>query len=109
MPFGGSIPRRSKISGWRSGSSIISRTFCIVSFRPPTSSYVMFGTFLISLIGSLLILTSVSSFIMTGPCGNTCATTSGIDVPNMPTGSRLPLRTALPISLFLTYWSNPTE
>ncbi|OPX63730.1 MAG: hypothetical protein A4E30_00581 [Methanomassiliicoccales archaeon PtaB.Bin215] len=42
-PLGASTPRRSNSSGWRSGSSIISRTFLTSSPRPPMSSYVTFG------------------------------------------------------------------
>lgn len=37
-PFGGSMPRRWKSSGCRKGSSTISRTRCISSWRPPMSS-----------------------------------------------------------------------
>ena len=37
-PFGGSMPRRWKSSGCRSGSSTISRTWSTASPRPPISS-----------------------------------------------------------------------
>ena len=37
-PFGGSMPSRSNSSGCFSGSSIISRTWAMVSPRPPMSS-----------------------------------------------------------------------
>mmetsp|Transcript_39102 Transcript_39102/g.92524 ORF Transcript_39102/g.92524 Transcript_39102/m.92524 type:complete len:382 (+) Transcript_39102:527-1672(+) len=43
IPFGGSMPRATNFSGWRSGSSTTSRSFSIESLHPPTSLYVTSG------------------------------------------------------------------
>merc|ERR1719210_566218 len=42
-PFGGSIPRLTKRSGWRRGVSTTSLSFSICSLQPPTSLYVTSG------------------------------------------------------------------
>jgi len=58
--LGASTPSRSKSSGWRRGSSIISRTFRTSSPRPPMSSYVTRGIFVSpSFAGFSAILSSV--------------------------------------------------
>merc|ERR1719288_491397 len=56
-PFGGSIPRLTKRSGWRRGVSTTSLSFSICSLQPPTSLYVTSGfssTCIIVTVGSIL-------------------------------------------------------
>merc|ERR1719516_948413 len=55
-PFGGSIPRLTKRSGWRRGVSTTSLSFSICSLQPPTSLYVTSGfssTCIIVTVGSI--------------------------------------------------------
>ena len=42
-PFGGSIPKLTNFSGFKSGISTTSRIFSIASLHPPTSEYVTSG------------------------------------------------------------------
>src|SRR5439155_24240218 len=97
MPLCGSIPSLAKTSGWRMGSSTISRKRFIWSFMPPISSYVTRG--FLSLVISSIIVSLLCRFILTMAFGATLWTLKSIWLPKMTTEISSPTLTGMPLSL----------
>src|SRR2546427_8075098 len=108
-PFGASTPSRSNSSGWRSGSSIISRTFETSSRSPPMSSYATRGTFVsTSLAGFSVTFTFVEVETSTASAvGENPWTTNSNRRPMTGTDTRSPRVTTRPSRAWARYSSPP--